>query len=153
MWIYVFLATMIVITVIDWHHRIIPDVLSVGGVVFGWLGAIVCLDINLVQSLVGSLVGGGLLLGIALLYKAVRKVEGMGGGDVKLMAMVGAFLGWKMVFPVLFIASLFGSVYGLILMTRGGNAKTAVAFGSFLAPSATMVLLVGERLWALYLRF
>lgn len=151
-WIYVFLATMLVITFIDWYHRIIPDVLSVGGVVFGWVGAAICLDISLAQSLVGSLVGGGLLLAIALLYKVVRKVDGMGGGDVKLMAMVGAFLGWKMVFPVLFLASLFGSIYGLILVARGGTGKTAVAFGSFLAPSATVVLLVGQRLWEVYSR-
>ncbi len=74
----------------------------------------------------------------------------MGGGDVKLMAMIGAFLGWQMVFPVLFCASLFGSIYGLFLITRGGGAKTAVAFGSFLAPSATVVLLLGPRLWSLY---
>ena len=150
LWIYVFLAVLLVITVIDWHHRIIPDVLSVGGVLFGWVGSIVCLDIGLVESFIGSLVGGGLLLAIALLYRAVRKIDGMGGGDVKLMAMIGAFLGWQMVFPVLFIASLLGSVYGLFLMTRGGTGKTAVAFGSFLAPSAIVVLLVGQRLWSFY---
>ena len=151
LWIYVFLAVLLVITVIDWHHRIIPDVLSIGGVLFGWVGSIVCLDIGLVESFIGSLVGGGLLLAIALFYRAVRKIDGMGGGDVKLMAMIGAFLGWQMVFPVLFIASLLGSVYGLFLMTRGGTGKTAVAFGSFLAPSAIVVLLVGQRLWSLYL--
>jgi len=149
-WIYGFLASLLVITIIDWRHRIIPDELSIGGTVFGWIGAFVCLDITLIESFIGSMVGGGLLLGIALLYKVVRKIDGMGGGDVKLMAMIGAFLGWKMVFPVLFFASLFGSIYGIYLITRGGNNKTAVAFGSFLAPSATVVLLVGARLWGSY---
>ena len=150
LWIYCFVAALLVITIIDWRHRIIPDELSIGGTVFGWIGALVCLDLTLVESFMGSLVGGGLLLAVALLYKAIRKMEGMGGGDVKLMAMIGAFLGWKLVFPVLFFASLLGSIYGIYLMTRGGDNKTAVAFGSFLAPSATVVLLVGTRLWGLY---
>jgi leader peptidase (prepilin peptidase)/N-methyltransferase len=152
LWMYVFFGTLLVITFIDWFHQIIPDPLSVGGVVFGWVGSLVCLDISLVESVVGSLVGGGLILGIALLYKALRKVDGMGGGDVKLMAMIGAFLGWQMVFPVLFIASFLGSIYGIALMRRkGGDTKTAVAFGSFLAPSATIVYVVGARLLELYL--
>ncbi len=72
LWIYVFLAVLLVITVIDWRHKIIPDVLSVGGVVFGWVGSIVCLDIGPIESLIGSLVGGGLLLAIAMLYRAIR---------------------------------------------------------------------------------
>ena len=99
------------------------------------------------QSLVGSLVGAGLILAIALLYKAVRKVDGMGGGDVKLMAMIGAFLGWKMIFPVLFIvAALFGSIYGVWLMRSDGHGKTAVAFGSFLAPAACLMMFAGETI-------
>jgi leader peptidase (prepilin peptidase)/N-methyltransferase len=151
LWIYGFFSTLLVITFIDWFHQIIPDVLSIGGTVFGWVGSIVCLDISLIESFIGSLVGGGLLLVIALLYKAIRKINGMGGGDVKLMAMIGAFLGWKLIFPVLFLASLVGSVYGVFLMARGEGRKTAVAFGSFLAPSATVVYLVGPRLWNLYL--
>ncbi|MFQ5510583.1 MAG: prepilin peptidase [Candidatus Krumholzibacteriia bacterium] len=150
-WIYGFLSTLLVVTVVDWSHRIIPDVLSLGGVVFGWAGAVVCLDLNLVESMIGSLAGGGLILAIALTYKALRKADGMGGGDVKLMAMIGAFVGWKMIFPVLFLASFVGSVYGIYLMRKGGDGKTAVAFGSFLAPAATVVFVFGARLWALYL--
>lgn len=151
-WIVAFLSILIAITFIDWEHQIIPDPLSIGGTVLGWVGAWVCLDIGLVESLVGSLVGAGLILAIALLYKAARKVDGMGGGDVKLMAMIGAFLGWQMVFAVLFIAAAAGSLYGIWLMRRSGNdAKTAVAFGSFLAPAACLMLFAGERLLALYL--
>lgn len=150
-WIYCFFSMLLVITFIDWFHQIIPDPLSVGGVVLGWTGSIVCLDISFAQSLIGSLVGGGVILGIAVLYKRLRKVDGMGGGDVKLMAMIGAFLGWQMVFLVLFIASFFGSIYGLALMRKGGSGKTAVAFGSFLAPAATVVYIAGGRLVDLYL--
>jgi len=151
-WVFTFLAIMIAITFIDWEHQIIPDPLSIGGTILGWIGAVVCLDISLVQSIVGSLVGAGLILSIALLYKAARKVEGMGGGDVKLMAMIGAFLGWQMVFAVLFLAAFAGSVYGVILLKRSNaDGKTAVAFGSFLAPAAILMWFAGERLMALYL--
>jgi leader peptidase (prepilin peptidase)/N-methyltransferase len=150
-WIYAFVAIMMAITFIDWDHQIIPDPLSLGGVVLGWVGAAVCLDIGLVESLVGSAVGGGVILVIAALYKGIRKVHGMGGGDVKLMAMIGAFLGWKMVFPVLFVAALFGSLYGVYVMRSGGHGKTAVAFGSFLAPAACLMMFAGERLLYLYL--
>jgi len=152
-WMFVFLTALLAITFIDWSHRIIPDELSIGGTVFGWVGAVVCLDITLVESLLGSAVGFGSLLLIALGYKLVRKMDGMGGGDIKLMAMIGAFLGWKMVFLVLFVASLFGAVYGIYLMRRGGGRETAVAFGSFLAPSATVVLIAGPRVLEFYLQF
>jgi len=151
-WIFAFVSILLVITLVDWQHQIIPDELSIGGIVLGWIGALVCLDMTFVDSLLGSLVGGGVVLVIALLYKAVRKVDGMGGGDVKLMGMIGAFVGWKLVFPVLFFASLFGSVYGVYLMARGRTSgKTAVAFGSFLAPSATLVFVFGAHLIDLYL--
>jgi leader peptidase (prepilin peptidase)/N-methyltransferase len=148
LWVFAFLA----VTFIDWEHQIIPDPLSLGGTALGWIGAVVCLDITLVQSIVGSLVGAGLILAIALLYRAARRVEGMGGGDVKLMAMIGAFLGWQMVFAVLFLAAFAGSVYGVILLRRSGaDGKTAVAFGSFLAPAAILMWFAGERLMSLYL--
>jgi len=151
-WLYAFVAIMIAITFIDWAHQIIPDSLSLTGVALGWVGAVVCLDVGLVNSFVGSVAGAALVLAIAAAYKALRKVDGMGGGDVKLMAMIGAFLGWKMIFPVLFVAALFGSIYGLFLLrARSGTGQTAVAFGSFLAPAACLMLFAGDRLIALYL--
>lgn len=151
-WVYAFVAIMIAITFIDWEHQIIPDPLSIGGTVLGFVGAWVCLDVSVVESLIGAAVGAGLILAIATAYKAARKVEGMGGGDVKLMAMIGAFMGWQMVLAVLFLAAAAGSVYGVWLMRRaGGDGKTAVAFGSFLAPAACLMLLSGGRLLSLYL--
>jgi leader peptidase (prepilin peptidase)/N-methyltransferase len=152
-WMFVFYAVLLVITLIDWSHRIIPDALSIGGMVFGWLGAIVCLDLTLVDSLLGSLAGGGSLFLVAAAYQAVRKVEGMGGGDIKLMGMIGAFVGWRMVLPVLVIASAGGALYGLYLMRRGASARTQVAFGSFLAPAAVVVNAFGAELWRAYLTF
>lgn len=151
-WVYAFVAIMIAITFIDWEHQIIPDPLSIGGTVLGLIGAWVCLDVSVVQSLIGAAVGAGVILAIAFAYKAARKVDGMGGGDVKLMAMVGAFMGWQMVLAVLFLGAVAGSVYGLWLMRRtGGDGKTAVAFGSFLAPAACLMLFTGAQLLSLYL--
>ena len=151
-WLFVFLAIMIAITFIDWEHQIIPDALSIGGMVLGWVGAWVCLDIGIVDSIVGSAVGAGVILLIAVLYKAARRVDGMGGGDVKLMGMIGAFLGWQMVFAVLLVAATAGSVYGIYLMRRaGGGRQTAVAFGSFLAPAACLMWFAGGQLLTLYL--
>lgn len=153
LWMYGFLVILLAIAVIDWQHQIIPDVLSLGGAAFGIAGAFICLPIRPVDSAIGAAAGAGLILVIALLYKGIRKVDGMGGGDVKFMAMIGAFLGWQMVFPVLFIASFMGSIYGLFLVRSGGNGKTAVAFGSFLAPSAAVVFFFGNLLLELYLGF
>jgi len=151
-WVYAFAAIMIAITFIDWEHQIIPDPLSLGGTVLGWIGAWVCLDVSVADSLIGAAVGAGVILAIAYGYKAARKVEGMGGGDVKLMAMIGAFLGWQMVLAVLFLAAFAGSVYGLWLMRHArGDGKTAVAFGAFLAPAACLMLFSGGRLLSLYL--
>ncbi len=151
-WVYAFVAIMIAITFIDWEHQIIPDPLSIGGTVLGWIGAWVCLDVSVLQSLIGAAVGAGIILAIAFAYKTARKVDGMGGGDVKLMAMVGAFMGWQMVLAVLFLGAAAGSVYGVWLVRRtGGDGKTAVAFGSFLAPAACLMLFTGAQLLSLYL--
>ena len=152
-WAFVFFSLLLVITLVDWSHRIIPDSLSLGGMVFGWIGAVVRPDMTFVDSLVGAVVGGGVLFAVAAVYRAVRKAEGMGGGDVKLLAMIGAFLGWRMVFPVLILASLFGALYGIWLICRGASTRTAVPFGSFLAPSAALVYVFGASVWDFYLRF
>ena len=152
-WMYAFLVILLTIACIDWRHQIIPDVLSIGGTVLGIAGAFICLPIEPVDSLVGAVVGSGLLVGIALLYKVIRKVDGLGGGDIKLMAMIGAFLGWQMVFPVLFLASFLGSIYGLHLIRSGGDGKTSVAFGSFLAPAAVVVFFFGRQFIQFYTGF
>ena len=89
---------------------------------------------------------------VGALYKRARKVEGMGGGDVKLMAMIGAFVGIKLVVPVVLLASLAGTVYGVALLKTGKDAKTAIAFGTFLAPSGAVCFLCGERLLGWYFR-
>lgn len=147
---FVFFALLLAITIIDWKHRIIPDSLSLGGTAAG-LALSLARDIAFADSLAGALAGGGVLFAVAAGYRLVRKAEGMGGGDVKLMAMIGAFLGWRMVFPVLILASLGGALYGLYLMRRGASARSAIAFGSFLAPAAAIVYVFGHDLWRAYI--
>ncbi|MCD6187844.1 MAG: prepilin peptidase, partial [Desulfuromusa sp.] len=104
------------------------------------------------DSLLGIVLGGGILLSIAWIYEKVAKREGMGGGDIKLLGMLGAFLGWQAVFPIVFIASLIGSLIGVPLMLiQKGDTKLAIPFGPFLAFSATVYLFWGRDLVYWYL--
>jgi len=147
----VFLLAMVAVTLIDLDHRIIPDEISLSGVV---LGLIVCpfIGVPRLEGLIGAVVGAGALLGVAMAYRAIRNVAGMGMGDVKLAAMLGAFLGWKGVFLTILLGSLMGSVFGIALLAnRRATGRTALPFGTFLAPAAGVVLLAGPRIWAWYL--
>jgi len=102
-------------------------------------------------SLLGAVVGGGTLWLVREVYYRLRHVEGMGLGDVKMMLMVGAFLGWQLTLLTIFIGSLLGSLIGIVLILRGGGSmKTQIPFGVFLGPAAIISLLVGQRLITLY---
>lgn len=147
---YSFLMALLAITMIDWDHRIIPDRISVSFTVIGLAWSFFNPGLSLLSSAAGALAGGGSLWLVGIIYKKVRGVEGMGGGDVKLMAMIGAFLGISLVLPVIVIASLFGSIYGLSLMRKGGDGQTAVAFGSFLAPAGAFCMVFGPAILAWY---
>jgi leader peptidase (prepilin peptidase) / N-methyltransferase len=146
----VFLLAMVAITLIDLDHRIIPDEISLSGVV---LGLVVCpfVGVSRMDGLIGALAGAGALLGVALAYRALRHIAGMGMGDVKLAAMLGAFLGWKGVFLTILLGSLLGSILGIALLAnRRATGRTALPYGTFLAPAAGVVLLAGPRIWAWY---
>ena len=149
---YAFLMALTAITLIDWDFRIIPDGLSIPFIVVGLGWSLVNPGLTLAGSALGALAGGGSLYAIGALYKLARKTEGMGGGDVKLLAMVGAFLGIKLIVPVILIASFAGTLYAVALLKSGKGAKTAVAFGSFLAPAAAVCLFFGERLLEWYFK-
>jgi leader peptidase (prepilin peptidase)/N-methyltransferase len=145
-----FLLSMLAVTLIDLDHRIIPDEISLPGIVLGIL-ACPYLQVPRLDGVIGAVAGGGALLAVALGYRAIRGIEGMGMGDVKLAAMVGAFLGWKGVLLTLIIGSLLGSLLGIALMgLRRADGRTALPYGTFLAPAAALVLLVGPRVWAWY---
>jgi leader peptidase (prepilin peptidase)/N-methyltransferase len=149
-----FVAALIVITVIDLYHQIIPDLISLPGIGVGLLASLIIPQITLFNSLIGILLGGGSLFLVATLYQWLFKREGMGGGDVKLLAMIGAFLGWKAVILTILLSSLIGSISGIIIMVlKGKDFKYAIPFGPFLSLGAVIALFYGPSLinWYLYL--
>jgi leader peptidase (prepilin peptidase)/N-methyltransferase len=151
---WLFTAALVVITFIDLDHQIIPDVISLPGIIVGFACSFAIPWLSWLDSLLGILLGGGLLLAIAWGYQLLTKREGMGGGDIKLLAMIGAFLGWKSVFPVIFLASLIGTLIGVPLMLlRREDARLALPFGPFLSLAAIIFLLWGEQLLYWYLGF
>ncbi len=150
---WIFTAALVAITFIDLDHQIIPDVISLPGIVAGFACSFLLPGLAWSDSLLGILAGGGSLYLVAVLYELVAKREGMGGGDIKMLAMLGAFLGWQGVFPVVFFASLAGTLVGVPLMLiRGQSAKLAIPFGPFLAFGAVFYLLFGNMLIRWYLQ-
>lgn len=150
---FAFIASLIVITFIDLDHQIIPDVISLPGIPLGLLASFALPDITYKESLIGIAAGGGLLLAVAMGYEFLAKKEGMGGGDIKLLAMIGAFLGWKAVLFTIFSGSLIGTVIGISLMAaQGKDSKYAIPFGPFLSMGALLYLFFGEPIIYWYLR-
>lgn len=147
-----FTAALIVITVIDLYHQIIPDVISIPGILAGLLGSWVLPHTSVLNGLLGVLLGGGSLFFVATVYQWLFKREGMGGGDVKLLAMIGAFLGWKAVILTILLSSLIGSVVGItIIVWKGRSFKYAIPFGPFLSVGALISLFYGNDLILWYL--
>ena len=142
-----FCAALLVIIYIDIHHQIIPDVISLPGIVLGFLFSLVSPTVTWASSLIGLLVGGGVLYAVAFLYYLLRKVDGMGGGDIKLLAMIGAWLGWQSLPFVIFASSLGGTLVGLIAMLhqkKGG--RTRIPFGPFLSLAALVYTFYSENI-------
>jgi leader peptidase (prepilin peptidase) / N-methyltransferase len=147
----VFACAMIVLAFIDLRHRILPNVITVPGMVAGLVASAV-VPPGWLASLIGILAGGGILLLIAGIYERVRHQEGLGMGDVKMLALIGAFLGWKLMLLTLVLSSLLGSVVGLLLiLTAKGDMKHALPFGTFLAAGALVASLTGDAIITWYL--
>ncbi|MBK9293198.1 MAG: prepilin peptidase [Oligoflexia bacterium] len=148
---------MLVISFIDFDHRIIPDVFTLPGILIGILGAWVNPDRTVVTSLMGFLAGGGVLWTVAFIYSAVKKEEGMGGGDIKLLAWIGAVMGWQAVIYTILVSSVLGSVVGILMGIRQkssqGLLKTSIPFGPFLSLAAFSFFFMGEELIKKYLQF
>lgn len=158
---FVFAAAMIVISLIDLDVRIVPDVISLPGIIVGLVFSVVGYFVftdafeiipNPLSSLTGILVGGGFLLATAWIYEKVTGVDGMGGGDIKLLAMIGAFLGWPSIPVTLFVASVLGSVIGVgLMLATGAGRRLALPFAPFLCSGALIYLFYGEALIRFYL--
>lgn len=144
---------LIVLFGIDLEHQILPNTITLPGIAIGVLLSAVTTP-GLKDSIIGVLVGGGILYAIAGAYYLWRREEGMGMGDVKMLAMIGAFLGWKAVLVTLVLSSFSGALIGVILMAaQRGNMKFALPFGTFLSIGALVAMLVGDPLVNWYAGF
>jgi leader peptidase (prepilin peptidase) / N-methyltransferase len=152
---FVFFAVLIVITFIDLDHQIIPDILSLPGIPIFFLASVFLIGLPWKDALFGVLIGGGVLLAIALSYELITKREGMGGGDIKLLAMIGGFLGWKSLLFILLFSSLFGAIVGFtLIIVKNQDMKYAVPFGPFLAVAVVVYVFWGKGITNfLYVRY
>jgi leader peptidase (prepilin peptidase)/N-methyltransferase len=147
----VFGSALIVLFAIDLEHQLLPNAITLPGIVLGLAFSVVT-EPGWAASLAGIALGGGLLWVIAEAYYRLRREEGLGMGDVKMLAMIGAFIGWKLTLVALMLASLAGSVIGVILIaSRRGSLKYALPFGTFLAMGAALAATVGTPLVNWYL--
>jgi leader peptidase (prepilin peptidase) / N-methyltransferase len=130
---------------IDLDHRIIPDRFSIGLVIVGFVLALFDPMMTWINSLLGILMGGGLLLFVAWTYYKLTGREGLGGGDIKLLAGLGALLGWHMVIMIMFFSSIMGALYGVFMMIfmRKGRL-TEIPFGPFIGISAILYYFIQE---------
>ncbi len=144
----ILIYTLVVISFIDLDHQIIPDLISLPGTLVFSAAAYFILDRSLTQIGLGILAGAGLLYGVSVCYYLIRKTMGMGGGDIKLMAMMGGILGMQGALFTIFCASFLGAGAGVIWMVlRGGmDARLRIPFGPFLAMGALIYLFWGPPL-------
>jgi leader peptidase (prepilin peptidase)/N-methyltransferase len=131
---YLFCAALLIVTFIDIDHRIIPNVITLPGIPICFAASFALPTITYKEALLGILIGGGSLFLVAWIYSLITKKEGMGGGDIKLLAMMGAIVGWQGVLFTIFVASLVGTLAGLAAMLQSRKGmKLAVPFGPFLS--------------------
>jgi leader peptidase (prepilin peptidase)/N-methyltransferase len=146
-------CAMVVLFAIDLRHRILPNAITVPGIAVGFVLSF-ALPPGWLASLIGLLAGGGVLFAIAEIYYRTRGIEGLGMGDVKMLAMIGAFLGWKLMLLTLVLASFSGSFVGIGMMASGrGGMKAALPFGTFLAVGALVAAVAGDPILDWYLGF
>ena len=144
-------SILIVLFGTDYDTQRLPNVLTLPGIVVG-IAFSFFTPPGIVSSLMGAALGAGILLAVRWTWRKLRGVDAMGLGDVKMLAMIGAFLGWQQVWVVLFFASLTGAVAGVLLtMRQGRSMQTRLPFGTFLALATYLASLVGERLLTWYL--
>jgi leader peptidase (prepilin peptidase) / N-methyltransferase len=172
----IFLSLIIVLIFTDYHHQILPNILTIPGAIAGFLlspfqttelyadtlsFALASqlglenswLVLSWIGALLGAVIGGGSLFAVAFLYEKIRKQQGLGMGDVKLMAMVGAFLGFRLAFLTIFLGSFLGSLVGLYgMLARKMNLQTKLAYGVFLGGAAALSLFYGFFLIDLYFK-
>jgi len=147
----IFVASLVTIGFIDLNHRIIPDVLSLSGIIIGLVASFIIGHISWLDSLIGVIAGGGSLFLIAAVYERVTGREGMGGGDIKLLAMIGAWMGWRPLLLVVLIASLIGAIVGsAFILIKGKGFHLRIPFGPFLSFGALLLFFFGPEITSWY---
>jgi leader peptidase (prepilin peptidase)/N-methyltransferase len=151
---FVFICVLITISFIDFDHQIIPDIISLPGILIFASSFYFLPEMTMKDTLLGILAGGGSLYTVALCYYLVRKQEGMGGGDIKLLAMIGAATGIKGVLFTIFAGSLSGTIFGISILvyTKMSDTKDLkIPFGPFLSLGAILYIFFGQQLIQWYL--
>jgi leader peptidase (prepilin peptidase)/N-methyltransferase len=149
-----FVFGLIVVSFIDCDYMLLPDIFTWPGIALGLLGAAISPERSFYESLAGFGMGFGFLWAVAYVYLVLRKEEGMGGGDIKLMGWIGAVLGWQSVPFVILASSIIGSLVGIALaIRRKGGLKSTIPFGPYLAFSAILYIFGGESIGRWYLGF
>lgn len=157
---FVFSSSLIIITFIDLDFQIIPDRITLSGIPIGFLaGSFLLPDpfsrsslLGIKESLTGMFTGFGLFYLVALIGSAIFKKEALGGGDIKMMAMVGAVMGWKAVILTTFLGSLAGATFGIFLIVlKGKDRKAKLPFGPFLALGTTITLFYAQEMLSWYI--
>src|SRR4030066_184341 len=151
--IYIILSSALIISAfIDLNEQIIPDVISLPGIVTGFIISFFVPYISFINSALGVVVGGGIILVISLGGSVIYKKEAMGGGDVKLAAMIGAFLGWRYIIISLFLGFFLGALAGIILIiAKIKKREDVIPFGPFIVLGSLITLLWGEQIISWYL--
>ena len=153
--IYIILSSaLIIIAFIDLNRQIVPDMISLPGIAIGLILSFFVPYISFINSVLGVVVGGGIIFIIGLAGSVIFKKEAMGGGDVKLAAMIGAFLGWKYTIISLFLGFFLGALVGIFLiLSKIKSKEDMVPFGPFIASGSFITFLWGEKIFSWYVGF
>jgi len=153
--IYIILSSaLVIIAFIDLNEQIVPDVISLPGIAIGFIISFFVPYISYANSALGILIGGGIILIIGMAGSIIFKKEAMGGGDVKLAAMIGAFLGWRYIIISLFLGFFLGALAGIILiLSKTKSREDVVPFGPFIVLGSFITLLWGEKIISWYIGF
>lgn len=149
----VFISMLIVVTIVDFRHFLIPDMVTIPGIILGLAFSLVNPLVGPLDAVIGLLVGGVSLYLLAMVGDFIFKKESLGGGDIKLAAMLGAWLGWQNIIIIFFGAAVLGLIFAIIQMIRSSETRQTrlIPFGPFLSLAAVIALFWGRQLIDLYL--
>jgi leader peptidase (prepilin peptidase)/N-methyltransferase len=150
----IFLWGLVVVSIIDLKSYLLPDLFTLPGIFLGLLFSYLNPERSFLNACWGVIVGGGVFWALAKAYFMIRKEEGLGGGDIKLLAVIGGFLGWEAIPFVLLVSSIVGSIAGLLAMKISQKGiKTIIPFGPYLAFGSVIYLFFGEYFAHKYAEF